>query len=503
MIKTSQDFIMYDYNSTLFPMEVTRFVVENGFSRVLSLAKKFSRDEEGIGFAPQINAFASKPAFHLRRTVKLDPVAEVFLYDLFFSNRLLFKSPKHEDRKHFGYRFESHDNPLRATDSYGGFRKAQAAYERKYAFSISFDVASYFNSIRHEDIIDWFRLIGAASEDVRALDLFLSRTASGRSSDCWPQGMYPAKMMGSDFLRIVEEDNRINAMAVIRFLDDFVLFSDDENSLIDDFFHIQKMLGSRGLSVNAGKTEVKARSIAGVDGDADVVKISLLEKRRMAVQMAYVDDFDDSHEGVELDDEERDYIRKLLKDPSLTEEDAELVLSLARACESDVKPYLPELAIKYPHLGKNVWALCRKISTTDVDFVYGLLKQVSTSSLLQEYQIFWFSKILFDIANYDFDISTILVNLYNHRNSTDLSKAKLLEIESSNVVLRELRREHLFSGSSNWMVWASIVGSRDLIQNSARVGFSAIANSSYINNLVFDIVKNPDVGRYEELNPFG
>lgn len=492
-MKNSRDFFHYDYNTSLFPMKTTRFLVDHGLNRALDLSKQcVDSGNASAGFSPQTKAFASKPGYHLRRTVKLDPIAEMFLYDLLFRNRALFAEPKSEDCKHFGYRFDEDDHPLSATESYGGFRKAQAFYENEYEYSLSFDVASYFNSMRHHDIIEWFSLIGAEPDEVKALDVFLEGTAPGRSSDCWPQGMYSTKMMGGDFLRVVEENIGIRAPARIRFLDDFVLFSNSESDLVDDFFRIQKILGARGLSVNASKTSLKSCKDGAGEDETNEIRKQLLEKRKIAVQKAYTDDFDEAHGDVDLSDEEVRYISELLESKDMSEDDAELVVSLARGCENEVKEHLPSLAIKYPHLAKSVWALSRNISLFNESTVLEILNKASSSEGLQEYQLFWFSEIASHLNDMEIDVSKPLMAFYENKNATDLSRAKILEIESNDVWLRELRREHLASGRSDWMVWSSLVGSHDIISDSAQSRFSAIANSSYVNRILLDSIRDPE-----------
>lgn len=257
-METSQDFFNYDYRSSLFPMFTTKFLINFGEDKLLENSTDCIKSTTGSGFSPQIKAYASKPKLHLRRTPKLDPSAECFIYDLVFRNRELFRAPKSDSHKHFGYRFDEDGQPISATEAYGAFRKAQSDYERKYSYSLTFDVASYFNSLRHDDIVEWCHVAGLSSEDTRALDIFLEQSNSGRGADCWPQGIYPAKMIGNAFLRFSEENSGLKSSAAIRFLDDFVLFSDDKGKLVDDFFLVQKLLGSRGLSINPSKTRFNA-----------------------------------------------------------------------------------------------------------------------------------------------------------------------------------------------------------------------------------------------------
>lgn len=140
---------------------------------------------------------------HLRRTVKLDPVSEYYIYDVIFRNRRLFRRPYSQGRAHYGYRFEA-GRPIAPSKAYRGFKGALADHGRKHAHSISFDVASYFNGLYHHDIISWFSELGANSEDTEGLAQLLREINSGRSVDCLPQGLYPTKMIGNDFLRFID-----------------------------------------------------------------------------------------------------------------------------------------------------------------------------------------------------------------------------------------------------------------------------------------------------------
>ena len=493
-MESSQTFFNYDYRSSLFPMLTTRFLINCGEDKLLEHSADCIKSTTGSGFSPQIKAYASKPKLHLRRTPKLDPSAECFIYDLVFRNRELFRAPQSDSHKHFGYRFDEDDHPISATEAYGAFRKAQSDYEGKYSYSLTFDVASYFNSLRHDDIVEWCHVAGLSSEDTRALDIFLEQSNSGRGADCWPQGIYPAKMIGNAFLRFAEENSGLKSSAAIRFLDDFVLFSNDKVKLVDDFFLIQKLLGSRGLSINPSKTRFSDLTERQSETSLSDVRKSLLEKSREATHLAYTEDFDDAYEGIELDDEEIDYVKKLLNEDKLNEEDSELILSVSRNHPDEVKPHLGKLFGSSPHLSKRVWSFCSVVG--DVQFIEEFLSEVTRNSTIQEYQLFWLAQIVADhasdIISNGGSISNILQHLYSHRNATDLSRAKLLEIDISDPALMEWRREHLLSGRSDWMVWGSAIGHRAVIQNSAVRRFTSFSNASQMNKVIFDIIRNAD-----------
>lgn len=485
---TSREFFEYDFASTLFPMETCRFLIVNGapeidahIQRCLSKAD----EDKSYQFLAQTRVYASKPRNHLRRTVKLDPVSEFFLYDVIFRNRSKFRKPFHKDKKHFGYRFED-GKPTSATASYTGYKKAVVAYAAQYDHSLSFDVASYFNGIYHHDIVAWFANLGVDMDDVNALGTYLRQSNSGRSIDCWPQGMYPAKMVGSDFLRFIEQHHGIKSSAVVRFMDDVVLYSADQEKLTEDFYLIQKLLGQKGLTVNPSKTVTGDTVAAQVEGNIDEVKGTLLAKRRKAAHLAYLGDFEAEPEEIQMTEEELEYLRELLKSPNLEEEDAELILSLFRDHPEEVQPHLEHFATSFPHLAKNIWSFCKYIE--DKDFIGEMVVRSATYGGLQEYQLFWFAWVLQDYAIGTKYAPEIISKLYNHPNASIISKAKVLEISDNRFGLVEMRDEHLVAGRSDWLSWASAVGHRGLLAVSRNHKLEYFANSSPMNHLIMTIV---------------
>ena len=244
------DFYITDFRKTLFPLITNKFLIQNGQNEIKSFINKcLDNGQHFYSFRSQTRVYAGKPNFHLRRTVKLDPVAEFFIYEIIFRNRNLFRSPFSEDKKHYGYRFQK-GVPLNPSGSFKGYKGAISAYRDQFRFSLSFDVAAYFNSIYHHDLVSWFSISGASIKDYESLGQFLRETNSGRSVDCLPQGIYPTKMIGNDFLRFIEQFHGLKSNAVVRFMDDFVLFSDSRRDLRHDFVKIQQLLGEKGLSLN-------------------------------------------------------------------------------------------------------------------------------------------------------------------------------------------------------------------------------------------------------------
>src|SRR5262249_55898043 len=153
----------------------------------------FSESEPSYSFLPQQRVHAAKIGLNLRRTVKLDPVAEYYLYNIVYSNRAKFRKPHTETRVHFGYRFVDGE-PLSPSLSYKAFKTAIAKYAKRYRYFISFDVASYFNCIYHHDLAAWFLELGADHQAYEQFGQYLREISAGRSVDVLPHGYYASKM---------------------------------------------------------------------------------------------------------------------------------------------------------------------------------------------------------------------------------------------------------------------------------------------------------------------
>jgi len=82
----------------------------------------------------------------------------------------------------------------------------------------------------------------------------------------------------------------------------------------------------------------------------------------------------------------------------------------------------------------------------------------------------------------------LIDRLYNHKNATLISKAKILEIADNRYGLSELRDSYLVAGRSDWLAWASAVGHRNLPKISRNHKLKYFANSSQMNFLITSII---------------
>lgn len=487
------EFYNEDFGRTLFPLNTNKFLINNGESLVKDYINKcLDKDNNHYSFISQIRVYGAKPENHLRRTVKLDAISEYYIYDIIFRNKNLFRKPHIISRSHYGYRFQE-GAPISPTSAYKAFKGAISEYTSEYEYSMSFDVASYFNNIYHHDLVSWFSELGASDADAEGLGQMLRQIKSGISVDCLPQGLYPTKMIGNDFIRFVDNYHGLRSKKIVRFMDDFYLFSDRAEDLDDDFQAIQRLLGDKNLSVNPLKTHKGNATLLKMENEIDEVKQKLLERRRILITQGY----DESGNEIlkehlfksPLSEKEMDYINTILENQTIEEEDAELILTIMRENSGKVEKRLPYILERFPHLTKSVYNFCASVKDKEL-LSETILSVLNPKRRLMEFQLFWISSILEDFLMQTKNTAELIDKLFNHTSATSISKAKILEIPDTRFGLPELRNDYLVSGQSDWLAWSSAVGSRGLKKISRNHRLKYFGNSSSMNHLVAEIVLN-------------
>jgi hypothetical protein len=486
---SSIEYLLEDLPRTLFPMETTRCLVEAGADELFEFVyKSILNQNADAAFAPQTRCFAAKSDFHLRRTLKLDPCAELFIYDLVYRNRKAFRQDHRSDRVSFGYRF-SEGRPASPMTSYRDFQKARREAQRTYRYSLHLDVASYFNSIYHHDLVAYFSDNGWPAEDVAHLGQFLRQINAGRSIDCLPQGLNPCKAIGAEFLRFIDNSALLRSALLLRFLDDIVLYSDDDSDLTADLLTIQELLGEKGLSLNAAKTRRHTGGVSTVADDIDEMKVSLLEIRQELIEVSG-DPVEVEVEGYRpLDDEQTDYLLALLRSEELDEADAELILTLLTEHGSEVLLQLGRILSRFPTLAKTLFSFLSKSNSRDGlgDIILSFVK--NPDLVATEYQLFWLAAIAEAFLAEEKTYGDVLVALFEHRFATPISQARILEIPENRFGMPELRAGYLRSGQSNWPAWASAAGCRKQTAQSRNHLLSYFANASPTNRVMAAILK--------------
>ncbi len=483
----SVSYLLADYSRTLFPLSTTRVIAERWGQQTLDYVyqKVLNPAEADHSFLAQARCYSSKQGFHLRRTVKLDPVAELFVYDLIYRSRLLFRKDFRSNRRSFGYRFENGE-PLSPTKSYAAFKAAVTEGRMKHPHMVKFDIAAYFNSIYHHDLVHWFGEIGASADDVEHLGQFLREANGGRSVDCLPQGIHPCKLIGSEFLKFIDNSMRLRSEILLRFMDDFYLFANDEEVINMDFVLIQQLLGDKGLSLNPAKTAYEEEQ-QDIPGEVDEMKVSLLKVRRIIIEVSGEPFEDEELEEENLSEEQVEYLLNLLKNPDIDESDAELVLVLLRDRSEDVLSNIEAFLHRFPGLSRNVYHFAKH--ALDKEALAEIVYRFSANgAYATEDQLFWMAKLSEEFLASTSRYRDILFTIYQHPNATDISRAKVLEIPEQRFGMPELRHEHLRVGKSDWLSWSSAVGSRASTKMSRNHSLMYFGKASAMNHLIAECV---------------
>ncbi len=485
---SASNYLLEDYGHTLFPLVTTSFLVETFSAELKEFidTKLLDSSVHDIHFLPQQRCYAAKGGFHLRRTVKLDPVAEFFIYDLVYRNRQSFRRDHRDNRRSFGYRF-LRGKPQSSAEAYAAFKTAVAEAKSRYEFTLTVDVATYFNSIYHHDLVGSLR--GTWPDvDVEALGIFLREINVGRSIDCLPHGLHPCKALGAEFLRFIDNSYLIQSPLLLRFMDDVHAFSDSRDGLTADLLRIQELLGERGLSLNIAKTfegPVQSQDIATT---VDAMKAELLRlRRRILITEDYEADLVEDYEKKPLSQEQLAYLVGLISSADVEESDAELVLALLRDHGEEVLDHMLIVLKRFPGLTKSIYNYSR--FTEDRQGLDDLiLKFLDDSPLATEYQLFWLSKLAEDFLSDSSKYGDILIKALEHTNATTISRAKVLEIPDRRFGLPELREERLRAGRSDWEAWSSAAGLREDPRAARNHLLGYFANASAINHFIADCI---------------
>lgn len=484
------DYIRGDFWATLFPLRTTLVVVEHSEGELSKhIYERILSESAEDNFLPQQRVHATKPHGHLRRTVKLDPIAEYYIHDLVYRNRTIFRKQVSEHRASFGYRFEN-GKPVPINRSFKEFRKFLADQGARYKHSIRFDIASYFNSIYHHDLAHWFES-KVSKEDASGFGQFCREINAGRSVDFLPQGIYPTKMIGSEFLKFVELSGQVKCSQTARFMDDIYLFDDSEAVLARDFIRIQQLLGAVGLNVNPSKTAFD-EAVADISG-------AVTEIQRDLMEVVEIEQYVDTPSGAEivselvevertLDKSQVDALLGYLKSASLEESDADLILNILRAHSDSVLEYFPVLLAKFPNMYKHLFTVALQIKDKE-GLAEILLKFLNQGDDFIEHQLFWLAVITEEVLSGTARFGAILMRIYELTSEYPIARARVLEIPIQDFGLKEIRSDVLKTGASNWAAWASAVGSRTLKQAERNYVLDYFSKGSRMNFLVASAVK--------------
>ncbi len=490
---STREFFKSDFASTLFPLKTNLIMVDTHENEISDyIYQKILNDEApGDNFLSQQTVYATKPKGHLRRTVKLDPVAEYFIYDVAFRNRAIFRAEVSTNRRSFGYKFKDGSH-LAVHVAYKEYRDCLTECTKSFKHNIQFDIASYFNSVYHHDISHWFASKKTVSEvDSNALSKFFREINAGRSVDFLPHGIYPCKMIGNEYLKFIDLSGQLKSSTLVRFMDDFTLFDDDPSVLRQDFVRIQQLLGQFGLNVNPSKTHFDNKA-GNVQETLTAIHQSLIEivKEVTAVHTTSDVQFVEVEKQVvsSLDATQVNALLALLKDEALEESDADQILGFLRYHSDSILDQLPVLLRRFPNLIKHIHSVCSTITDKE-GLVSVLLDYAKGETFFLEYQLFWLAAIVEDYLLGHGAYGELLMQLYERTSDFRIARAKILEIPEQGFGLKEVRNEYLKTGQSDWLSWASAMGSRSLKAAERNYVLDYFSKASPLNFLVASCVK--------------
>ncbi len=486
-------FYKADFSSTLFPLRTNLVLVENHAKEMSDyIYQKVLNDAyPSHGFLPQQKVFATKPKGHLRRTSKLDPVAEYFIYDIAYRNKAAFRPEVSSARRSFGYRFSS-GAPISVHSAYVAYRAALKECHEQFKFSVRFDISAYFNGLYHHDVSHWFSgLNGISQGDGAAIGQFFREINAGRSIDFLPHGIYPSKMLGNEFLKFIDLNGTLKSKVIVRFMDDFALFGDDESALRSDFVKIQQLLGRCGLNVNPSKTFYNG-CFEGVDeklgGIQQSLKDIVIDEIEMPSGSGVIIADIPVHVTKKLSPDQVDALLSLLKNENLEESDADKILAFLRSHSDDLLAHIPDLLDKFPSLIKHVYTVCGGVA--DKAALTTIVRDyVCSQGEHLEYTLFWLACLLEDHANGAGPYGEALIGLYERSAEFKLARAKVLEIPEQGFGLKEIRSDFLKTGQSDWLSWASAVGTKTLAEAERNYALSYFSKCSPMNYLIAECMK--------------
>jgi hypothetical protein len=487
------DFIKKDFGSTLFPLKTNLILAEVIGDEIKEYIdnRVLSDQHDGDNFLSQHKVYATKPRGHLRRTVKLDPVSEYFIYDVVYRNRAIFRPQASDDRRSYGYRFHE-GNHIPVHISYSEYKAHLGEGSGQFSHNIQFDIASYFNSLYHHDLSHWFASKpGVTGVDSNALGKFFRETNSGRSVDFLPHGIYPCKMIGNEFLKFVDLSGLLKSSRIIRFMDDFTLFDNDPNVLKQDFIRIQQLLGKFALNVNPSKTYYDNK-VGDIEATLTNIKQSLkeiitdYEEFPTASGVAVIETEVEVENS--LSQEQIDGLMNLLRDDDLEESDADLILTFLRSHSDRLLEIFPTLLEKFPNIIKHIYSLSSEVADK-AELTKIIHTFLHSGVVLLEYQLFWLGAILEDFLGGTDLYGECLIKIYELTSEFKIARAKILEIPEQGFGFKEIRDELLKTGQSDWLSWSSAIGSRTLPAGERNYVLDYFSKGSPMNFLVASGVK--------------
>jgi hypothetical protein len=426
MIDPVTQLIEADHRRWIFPLRTPLVFAQTDVKALRDhIALQILEDKQPDGFVAGHLAYSRKDVHHLRRVFVLDPFSIFFLYDFVHANRKSFPKPRHSDRFVFGHCFHK-GQPVDAFAEYHEFRRKKYELISKHGYFAQLDVFNCFNSFYHHDLIS-FVTRKTSTEKGEQFSQFLRELNAGVSVACFPQGLYPAKVIGNAYLSLVEESRKLRVPGMARFLDDIVLAGTSTREIAEQTLELQYILDKHHLALNDAKTIVGDKALRFQEKKLDVIKRALVEKRE-ARKLRY-DETDDEYEAGDLSDNERNYLTSLIQKPNVAQEDIELALTLLRDDPNAVGMLIDPVLDNAPHLLRGLHRFIEVSGDEEGHIWTAIESRIRSGRNFPEHDLFWYARLLIDYYAFDQDIADVLLRIYEHPSASTVVKAAILETE--------------------------------------------------------------------------
>lgn len=346
------NFIEEDSPRGLFPLDSQLLYAKHGAKALSDYIEKgiFNQADPAKAFLNAPICYALKDARHMRKVLGLDPISTYFLYSFVHKHaREHFQTVAPSDKRRYGYAFKNR-RPLSPSEQYHEFRRRSYELRIEYPYFAKVDIGNCFNCFYHHDVQQFIET-HISDQAGAQMGQFLREINSGTSVNCFPQGTYPAKAIGNIFLSFVEENARFKSPGIIRFLDDICFFAREQETIFEDIYKLQELLGIHNLSLNAQKTE-----IGSLNEHRDLKKVDAIKKRLLAKRELRRSYDDGSEQSEELEEFEKEYLEDLINQDVVPEEDVELAITFVDDKDT-VMRVLTLVCDQHPHLIKHVHRL--------------------------------------------------------------------------------------------------------------------------------------------------
>ena len=466
-----------DHSKWIFPLRTPLVFAAADPNMLRAHIRKILDAGQPEAFVPGHIAYSRKDPHHLRRVQVLDPIATFFLYDFVQTHRDAFPRPTLDGRDVFGHFFES-KKFVSGFSEYHRFRRRKYELIANYGHFAQVDVFNCFNSFYHHDVTSFVaeRVSLPAGEEIGQ---FLRELNLGVSIACFPQGLYPAKVLGSAYLSLVETSRKLKAPGLARFLDDIVLAAKTSREVDDCILELQYLLDKHHLSLNDSKTTVGEEGQRFQERKLDRIKRQLLEKRE-AVKPGYDSDADEDDENDDegLTDSERSYLVDLISEHNVAQEDIELALGLMGDDEEGFNLLTHLVLDSAPHLLRDFHRFVSDYTGSEDVLWNSINDTLSAERILPEHDLFWIARILISQFQFDQSVADALLEIYQRANGSAVVRAAILETEYLDHGFADLKIEAIRSEGTLLLAAAGMVGLASFNKAKRNQIFKYVARNS-------------------------